>query len=509
MFVRRVVVALAVVWIAAWSWLGRYHMLDDALIHLRYAEMFAATHMFSFDGVVKSFGCSSPLYVALLAGLRTFSTSPLLPKAVSLVCYFGLLSWLNRRVFPRQPDRVDWGYVALMLAALSPMAMRWLTDGMETSLVVVMTTALVVLTVRQADRPGRPTVPEYLVMFVFGTALSVLRVDLAILAAIASLALVARRLENVGTRPTLRSVIIECFAQSHLAAGTIAAFGVTWLMTGQVLPDTAIAKATEAMPFLAAAWSIVRSTLSSFSFGAAMLLLWPVLMGAALAAGGRRRRWSILLGNLALVVVFVLIARRGQKIQGIRHLLWHYWFTALWNLEVLRTLDGSLVPSWLRRPPRALVGALAVALLGIWVVETRTTYKIMTQRGATYQEMASQHLGVLEGTAGIAYDVGFVSYFSNGHIYDMNGLVNGKEFAKLSMDERARAAAARSPEFVFLTDWQAVFVNRFVPLKDYVIWHKYVFANVEAQPFHHLAVRKDVAVKLGIQEDLRLSTVLY
>ena len=122
---------LWIAWAAALTLAGRHAMLDDALIHLRYASVLHDRHFISYDGIHRSYGTSSLLYVALLALFRTLTISPLLPKVVSVVAYAALLSiacWLTRK------DRMA---VALTIVLVSPMAVRWLTDGMETSLVCV------------------------------------------------------------------------------------------------------------------------------------------------------------------------------------------------------------------------------------------------------------------------------------------------------------------------------------------------------------------------------------
>ena len=59
--------AAALAWTAGWLWFGRSAMLDDALIHLRYAHRLLQSGFFTFDGVTSSFGASSPAFVAILA----------------------------------------------------------------------------------------------------------------------------------------------------------------------------------------------------------------------------------------------------------------------------------------------------------------------------------------------------------------------------------------------------------------------------------------------------------
>jgi hypothetical protein len=54
-------------WLGSWIYFTRYAMLDDALIHLRYAAFLRQLHFITYDGVHASYGTSSLLYVSLLA----------------------------------------------------------------------------------------------------------------------------------------------------------------------------------------------------------------------------------------------------------------------------------------------------------------------------------------------------------------------------------------------------------------------------------------------------------
>src|SRR4051812_17979013 len=63
MSARRAVIAAGTLWVAFWIWVGRYALLDDALIHLRYAHLLRRVGFVTFDGRTASYGTSSPLYV--------------------------------------------------------------------------------------------------------------------------------------------------------------------------------------------------------------------------------------------------------------------------------------------------------------------------------------------------------------------------------------------------------------------------------------------------------------
>src|SRR5882757_8237910 len=138
---------ISIGWVSCILYVARYAMLDDALIHLRYADFLHRVHFITYDGVKASFGTSSLLYVGLLALLRSLTTSPLLPKFVSVVFYCGSL-FLLISVFKKMRSRSSGRFVvvSLLFLVLSTMGIRWLTDGMETSLVVVVVLTLAIWT---------------------------------------------------------------------------------------------------------------------------------------------------------------------------------------------------------------------------------------------------------------------------------------------------------------------------------------------------------------------------
>ena len=145
--------AVAIVgWIAGWIWFARYHLLDDALIHLRFADFLWRHGELTFDGVSSSYGTSSLLYVLILTPFRAVTDSPLLVKIVSSVFYVALLALVVAQAARTGGvQRALWASTALALA--SPMGVRWLTDGMETSLVALTSVALPLI----AGRDGAST----------------------------------------------------------------------------------------------------------------------------------------------------------------------------------------------------------------------------------------------------------------------------------------------------------------------------------------------------------------
>jgi hypothetical protein len=122
-----------VVWIAL-SWPG---VQDDTFIHLRYADNLFRTHLITYDGVHPSYGASSLLYVYLLSFFRTFTSSPTLPRFLStcihLLLFAGLVLFFLR-VVPRESHLARLLGLIVLVIFVTPSAVRWLDDGMETGL---------------------------------------------------------------------------------------------------------------------------------------------------------------------------------------------------------------------------------------------------------------------------------------------------------------------------------------------------------------------------------------
>jgi hypothetical protein len=107
--------------------------------------------------------------------------------------------------------------------------------------------------------------------------------------------------------------------------------------------------------------------------------------------------------------------------------------------------------------------------------------------------MRSQRLEVFRGQAGIAYDIGFISYFTHASICDMYGLVNGREFARTRPDERAKRCGESSPVFAFVNGEQRAKLSPWISFQGWSVCHAYEFTNAFHRDSHYLLVRPDVA----------------
>src|ERR1035438_89193 len=118
---RDVQIMLLGFWVGTWIWVARFYCRDDALIHLRYADMLREYGFLTFDGIHPSYGTSSLLYVALLAAAGHIVHSVFLPKVFSVVGYVALLGLSLRRALKAVGIvRNSWFLFLIVLA--SPMA---------------------------------------------------------------------------------------------------------------------------------------------------------------------------------------------------------------------------------------------------------------------------------------------------------------------------------------------------------------------------------------------------
>ena len=328
---------LAMVWAVYLCWAGRYEMLDDALIHLRYASVLHNLHIISYDGIHLSYGTSSLLYVWILAILRSFTYSPLLPKAVSLLAYVGLLSLVYRSA------RINRFAYALFFVLVSPFAIRWLTDGMETGLACLLAVALAFLLFRKASP---------FVLALIALALSLLRVDLTLLVAFAVVLMVSQG---------------EKVRAIALSIGSGLSLLFTQLTMGHLLPDTALAK--QGLRFFDVLGVMAYELAATFSCGLGLLLLWVV----SAVVAWRVNRKSALIANMLFPVFAILAAARGQQIHGIRYMVWALLFSIVWNM---------LIGAEASQPRPAHLIAFACLLATCWVYELPIVLRIDRGRAA-------------------------------------------------------------------------------------------------------------------------------
>lgn len=467
-------------WLAAWIFFSWAAIQDDALIHLRYADNLFRTHFITYDGIHPSYGASSLLYVHVLAFLSGFISSPNLPRGLSSFIHVSLLvitSVILVRFIPRESLRTRLLGLVLLFILVSPSAVRWLDDGMETGFALCFVALLCVLAFRQS-RSSATTPLQYLVLMVLGFFAVLLRTELSLLCGVIFAMLVWKQIfrDHALPAPWIRAIL----RSSHVLVGCLLALLFIVVTMHSLLPDTALAKSGTSS--FAAFHNAGVVIVGALTFGVGLLLLWLLTIFFLLRAG----RFSVptLFANLVFPTVLLLAAARGQEIQGARYLVWAYFFSLLWNLLELGSPDGA-VPDR-NRQSFGLVYAFLLILLIALPFECKIMGRVLRTRVHTMKIFEGQHLEVLQGQQGIASDVGYIGYFSKANICDIAGLVDGRAFARLTLAQRLSACAASHPDFVFGNLGQIKRIINATQRNDWQVCTHYDFGNVRTPDRHYL-----------------------
>lgn len=458
-------------WIVAWLWLTRGALLDDTFIHLRYAMHLRALNGFVYNpGSGIEYGCSSPLWACLLALLGASCAAA---KGASIAGWLAALALLCRWL--REP-RAFGPSSTLALAFLSPSGVRWLTDGMETSLV-----AMAALTVPWiCSRRPAAALPGLLVRAGLACALVLLRIELvtAVTAVVAALVLDRRVREAAAW-----------------GVGALAGLAALFAIFGHLVPDTAIAKRL-GEPDVLRIWQIARSLGGGMSLGVLALIAVSGAVSIGVARAGGRATLRLALGSLPALAVLLAVAG-GQVVQGVRHVLWPVLFLASWSLWI-GWRESAVEPPRTRR--WAVVALLALIA---WPFEARVVRALLLDRSETTARMAGDGLTALAPYAGSAADIGMIGWFTGARILDGSGLVNGRAWAELSSGARRDEIIRRRPDFLYYSDLQlASFAPGF--RRQYRVCREYRLSNVTSIDHYVLAVRTDLPAPLGGCSDVRL-----
>ena len=490
-------------WLMVWLRLSWPAMQDDAFIHLRYAANLLRYHMISYNGVHPDYGTSSLLYVWLLAGLRAFFTSPVMPRAVSSVCHvllFGGLAWGFARAL-RSAPRLAWGFALLLLAVLvMPMAVRWLDDGMETSLGLCLA-SLIAFSISRLGHAEDMSDGFVGWLFVLGFIATLTRVEYLLMMGVASLTLFSTRISLPNGAAARRGVPARILLAARCAApvlGSLLAAALIFLTMRALVPDTAIAKSNNHASWMVTIHSVATMLASALSLGVILLLVW-VLTAVAVIAYKGRVTVAMLAANSLFPIVVTLAALRGQDVQGIRYFVWTLVFPIVWNTLELRWAEMDLG----RLVERALGGAtlaVAGALLILVPVESMLLYREFRVREGALAEFRAQHLDRLRSLRLVAFDIGYVGYFTESPVCDMAGLVNGRVRAALTYPERVKLCVAEHPQYAFVSDANLGFLNYLLNMKGWSVCSVYDPANLRASNLHYLVASPEATAEVCAAE---------
>jgi len=459
-------------------------MQDDALIHLRYANSLLHFHRISYDGAQANFGDSSLLYVAVLALFRSVVPSPLLPRfvaSVSHVLLFAGVIFILRRISRDKDDFARLFALILLLLLALPSSIRWLDDGMETPLVLIVTVVIAMAVLRyQHITNMRWTAALKVALLSFLAVL--LRIELMLLLAVASLlSILAHQPPQPGGYRAKANLL---FPMSCLC-GVILAVVLIFVSTGHLLPDTAVAKSFGLHAWRGTLAMSAETFASSLGFGMGLLLLWLLSFAAQILFSPSLV--SVLVANSLFPITLLLATLRGQAIQGIRYFAWTFLFSILWNIFTLPSVSRY------RRAFKFSGYALIVVLVFSIPVETYLLVHTFNARIGALNQFRRQNLERLNQLPAVAFDVGDIGYFTGASICDMAGLVNGRSNAELTYDQRVVRCASQNPQFAFLNPPQLVDFSTHFDLSNWSVCSVYNLANLRSSDLHYLIASPVVA----------------
>jgi hypothetical protein len=129
--------------------------------------------------------------------------------------------------------------------------------------------------------------------------------------------------------------------------------------------------------------------------------------------------------------------------------------------------------------------------------ESRMLYPMLRDRTALLKQFEDSHFESLQGKRGIAFDIGYIGYFSRADICDLAGLVNGRDKARQTTQERLAGCLASHPDFMFVDlggiRYAANYLPAKLPIEDWQICSRYDYKTVKQNDPHYLVVPRSVA----------------
>jgi hypothetical protein len=416
--VERAGLVLGLALAAALMWPIRGYLTDDTFIHLQYARHLAGGQGLVFNPGERVYGCTSPLWVSLLAdgmalGLDGLFVAKLL-GVMSALASVGLFLQLMRRTVAspwiRAAATVAWGSHAWNV--------RWATSGMESALAVALTLAGFVAFTEGKRWGARPVRTGAL------WALAALtRPEIGLLLLLWGAFLLIETEDRFGLRRLIAGALppVVIFGAWLLFARIY--FGTFW-------PQTLAAKAagsTSLAFHLDSVWRQVR--LVGATDGVLLVLLALALLlggGIRISPAAVAQRWLPWAWVVALPALYIA---RGVPVLS-RYLLillpvvaWLAWRAAEgWWLGDAPTRAREARARWL-----AVAVAVVVVIQNLVVFQQTVVPHVRTFTPALQQSLVKwgRWFGLHSPpTAVIATpDIGAIGYFSRRSLVDLAGLI--------------------------------------------------------------------------------------
>jgi hypothetical protein len=489
--VKKLSIVLVLLFVILQLIFSRFHLLDDAFIHLRIAHNLLDSGYFAYNVQEPSFATSSPLYTLVLALFSIVSRTPLLPKVVNVLIYFVILYLIGRELVRSEDSIRTTILFALLLLAASPMSIRWLTDGMETGLVALFAIALALATHKTIIEKEEPSISSTLLISVLAALAILLRVEFGYILAVAITVISIHGVIAGSPDPLALKLKHTCKKTSPFVLGGIAGFALILIIFGRLLPDPAVAKQEYSGSmklfdvFDSVLW-ILKAHVGASFFGMGLLIVWAVSASLAYRTNQNAIKYCVLAANSSMLLFILLLLLSHQDVQGVRYYIFIEAFLVALNYLFLSNTRQDVRP----KP----IAYLVFVIMLLWITfDAVSFYKISAGRSETYKRFTETDYSYLQNKRGIAYDIGMIGFFTKGYILDMSGLVNGRQKAELSSERRLEAAASDMVDFIFANSDQLRDINAYIDTSTWNTLGEFDFPNASGNPdTHFLIVRSGV-----------------
>jgi hypothetical protein len=437
--IERAALVVGVAMVLAMTWSIRGYLTDDTFIHLQYARHLAGGHGLVFNLGERVYGCTSPLWVALLAdgiglGLDGLWVGKLI-GVFAAVASVGLFLQLLRRTVAtpgvRAAATVAWASNAWMA--------RWATSGMETPLAVALVLAGFVAFTEGKTWGAHPVRTGSL------WALAALtRPEVILLLFLWCACLLIETEDRFGLRRMIAGALPPLVIVGGWLLFARIYFGTFW-------PHTLVAKAagSSSMAFhVDSAWRQIRLVGATDGLLVVVLLVALLLGGVRLARPVRAHRWLpwVWLGGLPALY----FARGVPVLSRYALVLLPVMAWLAWRAAERWWLGRGDAPPTPARSRRAAV--FATVLAGLVVIQNLLVFQatviphVRSSSPALEQSLIrwGRWFGknTPEHTVIATPDIGAIGYYSGRPVVDLAGLVTPAMVPALVRESPEEAVAS-------------------------------------------------------------------
>jgi len=428
---------------------------DDFYIYLKFSQNLLHHGQLAFNPGERSYGFTSPLWLAVLGlcGVTPFSV-----LLIKMICwlFFALTLWRFHRLLSRSFCRSVTAPAGVVLLAANPWVLRWALSGLETS--AALFAVVLAFDLFLDDHPGA--------CLAIGL-LPLLRPEMLIWVLAYSVFSLARG--------RLKQALVAL-------APAVLWHGFCFWYFGQVFPNTAYAKSIGFS--LPAALAAVKK----IAFSMPPLESLALALAALLLFGRRREKDRLWPAMAAAVLLLTLFVGRGVNVHT-RYLVPIFPFTIYILLLLLEQKQKLL--------PIVFILALGIgSLQGIFWIYPATRNYIRSEKQVNVAIGRYLNQAMRPDETVFLWDIGAIGYYAQRHVVDLNGIVNRKTSNRRT-DFRILMGRylQRSPKRAYFVDVHFD-RNNFDRRPAAGVRQRFIFSL----PFHHMFIMQDKPLYYSLYE---------